>query len=375
MKVTVQQQQLAQGLGIVSRAVANRSTLPVLSNILVATDEGRLRLSATNLELGISCWVPAQVKEEGSITLPNRTFVDLVNALLPEALELSLNARTQTVTVNSMTNTTDIKGIDAQEFPPMPVADHNDGLAFKAKDFKKIISQVVFAASTDDARPVLQGVLFEVNGTELTLAATDGFRVSVRKAQLEKEAAAPIKVIIPGRALAELSRIIPESDDTLIMNLPASRGQVIFRLPNVEVVSQLIDGTFPDYKSILPRSSKTKTVVSTSGLLKACKQTEIFARDNHNVVRMNIVAQGEEPGVVEVNAQSEETGTGDSKLEASIDGTSLLIAFNVRFLIDVLNVVDTPSVMLETNQANSQAVLRPMGDDDFIHVLMPMHLG
>lgn len=375
MKVTVQQQQLAQGLGIVSRAVANRSTLPVLSNILLATDEGRLRLSATNLELGISCWVPAQVKEEGAVTLPNRTLVDLINALLPEALDLSLNSRTQTVTVNSMTNTTEVRGIDAQEFPPMPVADQSEGLAFKAKDFKKIISQVVFAASTDDARPVLQGVLFDISGNELTLAATDGFRVSVRKALLEKESAAPVKVIIPGRALVELSRIIPDSDETLIMSMPAGRGQVVFRLPNVEVVSQLIDGNFPDYKSILPRTSKTKTVISTSGLLKACKQTEIFARDNHNVVRMNIVSQGEEPGVVEVNAQSEETGSGDSKLEASIDGPSLLIAFNVRFLIDVLNVMDTPSVMLETNQANSQAVLRPMGDDDFVHVLMPMHLG
>ena len=168
----------------VSRAVSPRSTLPVLANVLVATDEGRLRLSATNLELGISCWIGAQIVEEGSITVPARTIADLVSMLPNETVALTLNTKTQTLNVRCGSNSTDIKGIDAQEFPPMPVPELSEGVALNVADFKEMIQQVVFAASTDEARPVLQGVLMNVNGSEVLLAATDGFRISVRKASL-----------------------------------------------------------------------------------------------------------------------------------------------------------------------------------------------
>jgi len=375
MKVSVQQQHLAHGLGVVARAVSPRSTLPVLANILVTTDEGRLRLSATNLELGISCWIPTQIAEEGSITVPARTFSDLVSALPSDMVQLSLNSRTQTLTVQCGSNVTDIKGIDAQEFPPMPIPDLADGVSLEVSDFKEMIQQVVFAASTDDARPVLQGVLMTINDNEVTLAATDGFRISVRKALLANPIRQSLSVIIPGRALSELARIATDGDQTLTMNIPSGRGQVVFRLKDSELVSQLIDGNFPDFRAIIPRSSKTHTVVSTPGFLKACKQAEIIAREGNNVIRMNILPQSDEPGVVEISAQSEETGTSDVKVEANIDGPALLIAFNVKYLREVLDVIKTPSVALETNQNNTPATIKPIGDDDFVHVIMPMHLG
>lgn len=375
MKVSVQQQHLSHGLGLVSRAVSPRSTLPVLANILVATDEGRLRLSATNLELGISSWIPAQIGEEGAITVPARTFVDLVSALPNDMVHLALNTRTQTLTVTCGSNITDIKGIDAQEFPPMPVPDLADGVSLNVSDFKEMIQQVVFAASNDDARPVLQGVLMTIAENQVTLAATDGFRISVRKALLANPVRQAISVIIPGRALSELARIAADGDQTLTMNIPAGRGQVVFRLKDAELVSQLIDGNFPDYKAIIPRSSKTHTILSVPGFLKACKQAEIIAREGNNVVRMNILPQGDQPGVIEISAQSEETGTSDVKVDANIDGPALLIAFNVKYLREVLDVLKTPSVALETNQNNTPATLRPIGDDDFVHVIMPMHLG
>ena len=375
MKVSVQQQHLSHGLGLVSRAVSPRSTLPVLANILVATDEGRLRLSATNLELGISSWIPAQIGEDGAITVPARTFVDLVSALPNDMVHLALNTRTQTLTVTCGSNTTDIKGIDAQEFPPMPVPDLADGVSLNVSDFKEMIQQVVFAASNDDARPVLQGVLMTIAENQVTLAATDGFRISVRKALLANPVRQAVSVIIPGRALSELARIAADGDQTLTMNIPAGRGQVVFRLKEAELVSQLIDGNFPDYKAIIPRSSKTHTILSVPGFLKACKQAEIIAREGNNVVRMNILPQGDQPGVIEISAQSEETGTSDVKVDANIDGPALLIAFNVKYLREVLDVLKTPSVALETNQNNTPATLRPIGDDDYVHVIMPMHLG
>jgi len=375
MKASVLQNHLAHGLGMVSKAVSPRSTLPVLANVLVATDAGRLRLSATNLELGISCWIPATISEEGAITVPARTFADLVNALPPEQVQLALNTRTQTLNVRCGTNSTDIKGIDAQEFPPMPVPDLAEGVSLNAADFKEMIQQVVFAASGDEARPVLQGVLMTINESEVTLVATDGFRISVRKALLANPVRQKVSVIIPARALSELARIAADGEETVIMNIPTGRGQVIFHLKDAELVSQLIDGNFPDYKVIIPRTSKTHTVVSTASFLKACKQAEIIAREGNNVVRLNLLTQGENPGVVEISAQSEETGASEVKVDATIDGQPLLVAFNVRFLREVLEVIKTPNVAIETNQNNTPAVIKPIGDDDFIHVIMPMHLG
>ena len=377
MKVTVQQQHLAHGLSMVSRAVSPRSTLPVLANVLISTtDDGRLRLSATNLELGISCWIPATIAEPGDVTVPARTINDLVSALPSKLVHLTLNSRAQTLTVRwGSDNSTDIKGIDAREFPPIPVPELSEGVSLNAVDFKEMVQQVAFAASADEARPVLQGVLMNINEHEITLAATDGFRISVRKAILANPVGKSISVIIPARALAELARIAVDGEENLVMNIPSGRGQVIFHLKDAELVSQLIEGNFPDYKVIIPRQTKTHTVLSTAAFHKSCRQVEIIAREGNNVVRMNIVPQGDQPGVVEISAQSEETGASDVKVDANIDGPGLVIAFNVRFLREALDVIKTPSVALETNANNSPAVIRPIGDDDFTHVIMPMHLG
>jgi DNA polymerase-3 subunit beta len=376
MKAIVSQSQLAHGLSTVSRAVSPRSTLPVLGNVLVASDEGRLRLSATNLELGISCWIPAQIEEEGSITVPARTFADLVNALPSDKVHLNANLRTQSINVRSGSSNSDIKGIDANEFPPMTIPDLSDGIEFKVGDFKEMIQQVAFAASADEARPVLQGVMMSINDAEVTLAATDGFRISVRKAPLTAPAARNLTVIIPARALTELARIATDPEACVTMHLPKERGQAIFHLKEAELISQLIEGNFPDYRAIIPRTLKTHTVVSTGGFLNACKQAEIIAREGNYVIRMNIQPQGPElPGVVEITAQTEETGTNEVKVDATIDGPSLLIAFNVKFLREVLDVVKTPSVALETNANNTPALIKPIGDENFVHVIMPMHLG
>ncbi len=380
MKVTVLQENLAQGLGVVSRAVSPRTTLPVLANVLVATDEGRLRLSATNLELGITCWIGAKIEEEGSTTVPARTFSDLVHTLPGDQVHLTLDTNTQTLNVRCGTSNTDIKGIDAQEFPPFPVPEMDGAIRFKVDEFKEMVQQVTFAASSDEARPVLMGVSVTVDGDQVTMAAADGFRLSVRTATLAAPAAQPINIIIPARALNELARILPTSapdDEDIAMVVPEGRGQVIFRVGNVELVSQLIEGTFPDYKQIIPRSYTSRTLVATESLLKACKQAEIFAREGSNVVRLDIkTGQSEmEPSEVEISAASEETGKNETIIEATVDGSDLLIAFNVRFLREVLEVIKTPNVALETTAPNAPGVIRPVGDDRFIHVIMPMHLG
>lgn len=376
MKVSVLQENLAYGLNIVSRAVSPRSTLPVLGNVLVATDEGRLRLSATNLELGITCWIGAKIDEDGSTTVPARTFTDLVSTLPNDKVEMELNVRNLTLNVHCGTSNTDIKCIDAQEFPPMPSPDMGDSTEINVTDFKEMIHQVVFAASNDEARPVLTGILVTVQGNEIKLEAADGFRLSMRKDELSSPASRPLKAIIPARALSELARVAGDSDETIKMVIPSGRGQVVFRMKDIELVSQLIEGNYPELEQIVPRSHQTRTVLSTSAFLKACRQAEIFAREGSHIARIDIKPGSElEPGTIEISGQSEETGSNLSVIDATIEGSPLLIAFNVRYLREVLDVLKTPNVIMETTGDTSPGVFRPAGEDNFLHVIMPMHLG
>ncbi len=376
MKAIVLQENLARGLNIVSRAVAPRSTLPVLGNVLLATDEGRLRLSATNLEMAITCWIGARIEEEGSTTVPARTFSDLVSTLPGDQVLLTLDVQTQTLNVRCGPSNTDIKCIDAQEFPPLPVPELDEAISLNVLDFKEMVHQVSFAASTDEARPVLQGVLIQVEGEQITMAAADGFRLSVRKAQLSHPAPRAVNVIVPARALNELARIISDGSNELLMLVPPGRNQVVFRCGDVELISQLIEGTYPDYQSIIPRSYQTRVIASTAAMLKACKQAEIFAREGINETRLNIkpAADAALPGQIEVTAFSEETGKNETIVDASVEGKGLLIAFNVKFLREALEVIKTPNVAFEMNTPQTPGVIRPVGGEDFVHIVMPMRL-
>jgi len=378
MKVIVQQQQLAHGVNVVSRAVTSRSTLPVLSNILIKTDEGRLRLSATNLELGISAWIGAKVSQEGGLTVPARTFVDLVSNLPNEDVIMTLDERTQSLNVKCGTLNTDIKGISAEEFPPMPTPDDESAIPLNVENFKEMIQRVAFAASTEDTRPNLTGVHMSFQGDVLEMAATDGYRISISKAAIGHKPPQNLEALIPARALSELSRIAVNGDETLLMSFPAARGQVIFHLKDAELVSQLIEGNFPNYTAIIPSTFKTRTVLNTAQLLKACKQTEIIAREGSYIGRLDIQPEAGSTGSgaqMEISATSEQTGSFEVIVDASVDGVPLLISFNIRFLREALEVIKTANVLLETNAANTPGMLRPVGDDSFRHIIMPMNVN
>ncbi len=375
MRVSCLQENLAKGLSIVGRAVAARSTLPVLGNVLLATDNGRLKLAATNLEIGINCWIGAKVEEDGAITLPARTFVDLINALPPGVIDMELSVRTQTLHLRSGRFENNVKGIDAQEFPIIPQIEEDGAIQIAPDVLKKMIDQVAFAAATDESRPILTGVLAKF-GEQLTFAAADGFRLSVRSAPLLTPVSKPVEVIIPARALAELGRISGEQQDPISILVTPQRNQVLFHLSNVDLVSQLIDGKFPDYTAIMPKRYETRAVMDTLPLLKACKAASVFARENANIARV-MVAPGSElaPGHVTVQATSAETGDNAGEIDASVEGAPIEIAFNVKYMIDVLNVAGTQQVALETTSPSSPGMIRPVGDDAFTHVIMPMHIG
>ncbi|MBN1953786.1 MAG: DNA polymerase III subunit beta [Anaerolineae bacterium] len=382
MRVSCLQENLTRGLSIVGRAVSPRSTLPILSHILLATDGGRLRLSATNLEIGINCWIGARVEEEGSIAIPARTLIDLVNALPPDRVDMEGIVRTMTLNLRCGRSEANIKGMDAVEFPPVPVPEGESGIQIDPEVLRTAISQVAFAAATDEARPILTGVLVLFDDNQMVLAAADGYRLSVRQAALGEPLSESLSVIVPARAMTELGRICgdqlkgADSAAAVIATVTPDHNRILFQLPDVVLVSQLIPGSFPDYAQIIPQGRNTRTVVGTAELIKACRTAQIFAREGANIVQFHIHPQGElEPGRIVVSATSAETGDDVSELDASIEGEAVDIAFNVNYTIDALSVIGTPQVALDTTSSSSPGVLRPVGEDNFVHVIMPMHMG
>lgn len=376
MKLSCLQENLAKALSIVGRAVAPRTaTLPVLTNVLLTTDGGRLRVCATNLELGINCWIGAKVEEEGAITLPARTLTEYVALLPSDRVDLELNARTQTVRVRGGRADTNIKGLDAQEFPIVPTYDASGAILIDAGLLKRMISKTVFAAATDESRPMLTGVLMKFEGDSIKMIASDGFRLSVTTGTTRTNLAEPRQVLVPARALAEVGRILGEQEEPIAISITPSRGQVLFHMANVDVVSQLIDQKFPDVEALIPKKSDTVTVVNSADLLKAAKQAGIFARDASDIVRVKI-APGEEGelGKLTVQARADETGDNLSELDASVIGKELEIGFNVRFMVDVLGVIDAPQVSLSTQTVKSPGMFKGVGDESFVHIIMPINL-
>ena len=373
MKVTCLQENLAKGLGIVGRAVAVRSTLPITSNVLIATDHGRIKLAATNLDIALSCWIGGQIEEEGAITVPSRLLSDFVNSLPSEKIDLTLSPRARQLKVKCARNEATIGGMDADDFPPIPAIDDGATLELDPKSLREAITQVVFSAATDDSRPVLTGVGTVVDGDELTLAASDGFRLAVRTLKLKKKAADKHQVIVPAKALAELNRLLQEQEEPVAMTFNANMTQVLFRLKDVELVSQLIQGTFPDYSRLIPKEWSSRAVVEVRDFLQETKIASIFARDGSGIVRVTFqAADGGGPGSMSISAKAEEIGDNEGSLDAAVEGEASKIAFNGKYLQDVLAVLDAGRVSLETTGPSQPGVIRPLDNDSYVHVIMPM---
>lgn len=367
MQITILQDTLQTALTTATRAVPARSTLPVLSNVyLKATMDGRLQLSATNLEMGITTWTGAKVTRAGETTIPAKTFAELVATFPRDVITLDLDERTETLSLNCGGSKAKIKGVPGSEFPPMPETEMDGALEFDGATFRDVVRQTVFSASTDEARPVLTGVQIELSGITGTLASADGFRLSTRTVELSKSVN-PARFIVPAKALAEVAKV---TGNTVQMLFRDGRGQVVFRVGNTEITSQLIDGNFPDFRQVIPAKSEMLVTVETAALLKACKQAEIFARESNNIAKLDLDG---ELDTLTVIAESDETGRSEAKINTEIYG-KMLIAFNIAFLRQALEVVKTPRVVLGLNNPSSPGVIREDGNTTFTHVIMPMHI-
>jgi DNA polymerase III subunit beta len=371
MKISVLQENLNKGLSLTSHSVSSRATLPILSNILLETREGRLKLSATNLEIGISLLIGVKIEQEGSIAIPARVLADFISSLPAEKIDLE--TKDTSLFISSGEFKANIAGMEAAEFPKLPAFPSQTTLSVDKDAFIKAISCVVIAAAQDEGRPVLTGVLIEGDKEKLSLVSTDGYRLSIKTIPV-KDFEMEGKLLIPAKTLLEVAKIaqedIGESKDVR-MGLTPEKSQVVFGFPNVELSSRLIEGEFPDYQKIVPQASTTKAIFQKDEFLRAVRIASVFAREQANIVKMII---DPENGKIMVTAETPQVGGNESGVEAKIEGEKLEIAFNCRFLMDFLGIANSQEIVFEANGPLSPGVFRLSGDNSFVHIIMPVRL-
>lgn len=369
MKISILQENLNKGLATVSRSIATKATLPILANILLSTDKGQLRLSATNLETGINLWLGAKIEKEGAIAIPARFLTEFIASLPPEKIDLEV--KETTLILFSGAFKASITGMAPGEFPQIPSGSKETILVFEKEELSKALSQVAFAAASDEGRPVLTGVLVRALDKQISLVATDGYRLSLKKLKVG-EGKIKESLIIPAKTLVEVSRISQEvKDDEKEIKMSKAKGesQVVFSLPGVEIASRLIEGEFPDFEKIIPSTSEVQAVFDKEEFLRSVKIASIFAREQANIIKFKIGKEG-----VVISAESPQVGSNESQIGAKIEGKDLEIAFNFRFLLDFLNSVSGEEVIFEATGPLNPGVFKIAGDESFLHIIMPVRI-
>ena len=379
MKLRIPQEDFTKALSIVGRFVASKPSLPVLGNILLAVEDKQLKLAATNLEMGINFWLPAEIIEEGAVTVPAKVLTEFVSSLSPKTVELVLKDQILHLSCGSFE--ANINGISASEFPSLPKVSGEPTLKLPAQVFSQALPGVCFAAAPDEGRPVLTGVLTDFKDEGILLVATDGYRLSkklVKVAKKEKIFKGKMKLIIPARTFLEVSRIVGEmgtkEEEDLKVVVTKDQNQIIFVFDKIEVSSRLIEGSFPDFNKVIPTESKTKVEVETEELSHAVRVASIFAKDSANIIRLLL-----EPKVgITLSANTKEVGDNVSKVEAKVSGEKMEIAFNSRYILDFLANVGTQMLALEFSGSLSPGVFYPLLkegiDKTFLHLIMPVRV-
>lgn len=376
MKIQVLQENLIKALNTASRSISSKAQLPILANVLLTTENNRLKIAATNLETGIAIWVGAKVEKEGAITLPSKIFQEYISSL--PAGKIDLIIKENAATLSAVSFTASFNGIAANEFPSLPVGSKKV-FSFPTRVLTEVIGQVAFASATDEGRPILTGVFLRKNGKSLSFAATDGYRLSVKKIELsevisdEKEKEEFKGLVIPARTLIEVSRVVSEQskqEQSLVeMSLTKDNNQAVFNFPDVELSTRLLEGDFPDYEKIIPENTTTTVIFDREELTRAVKTASIFARDSANIVRFKF-----SDGKAVISANSPQIGENSNEIGVKIEGEGGEIAFNYRFLLDLLAAIQSPEIEFGMTGSLNPGVFKIKGDPSFLHIVMPVRL-
>jgi DNA polymerase-3 subunit beta len=361
MKLKVTQENLNKALGLVARVASTRGTLPILSNVLLRIDGNRLDVSATNLDIAISCELGAQVQSEGALTVPARLLQDFVSSLPAGVIELEQEDQRLKITTDSYKSV--INGVAADEFPVMPAIDGGTSWKISAPLLKKTLQQVLIAASNDESRPVLTGVYFHTVDGVLYIAATDSYRLAEKRlVKIEEK----VQLLIPATALHDVLRIINDYDDDI--TVVHDDQQVQFRAGDVELVARLIEGNYPDYRKLVPASFSTTGVMPRADLINITKVSSLFARESAG----SIVVSVDEPSEsIWVHAVASQLGENNATLKIEAKGSGS-ITLNSRYLLDALQAIDGKTVQIGFNGKLEAVMLTATDNDDYLHIIMPL---
>lgn len=368
MKIQILQENLNRGLNIALRSISIKAQLPILANVLLRTDKNRLQISATNLETGISLWLGAKVEKEGEITIPAKILTEIIATLPPE--KIKLEAEGSLLKISSVSYEANLNGISAGEFPKLPDYSSETLFSLPPKKFLEAINQVAFAAATDEGRPILTGVLFKLSGKKLSLVATDGYRLSLKTMEIETAVKEEISLLLPAKTLIEVGRIITDEKAQVVqMGFTKEQNQVVFVFSDLELFSRVIEGEFPDYNKIIPQNFTTKAVFDKENFNRAVKVVSIFARDSANIIKIKLGKN-----VLEMSANSPQVGENKNSLEVKLEGEESEIAFNFRFMQSLLGAISQAEVSLEMTGPLNPGAFKAVGDDSFLHIIMPVRL-
>ena len=374
MQVICLQEKLKQALNTTERIIGRNLTLPILNNLLLSTDNNKLKISSTNLEIGINCWIIGKVKEKGSITVPARLISSLVDNLPNKKVELKTKAQQLELKCEKFKAT--LKGLIAEDFPIIPKINDKPIIKINGNNLKNSFSQVVEMVSFSESRPEISGIYIKFDKNLIKLAATDSFRLAEKNIEIkDNQQLKAQSIIVPQRTIQELIRILGEKDlpageQEQEVEIILSSNQVLFNLEGTQIISRLIEGQYPDYQQIIPGNFQTQVIINRQELINNIKIASLFSGKINDIK----ITVNPKKSLIEISAKDVDIGENKSKIETKIEGKEMEIVFNYQYLLDGLNNIFSDKVVLGLNTSANPIVIRPVGDTSYTYLVMPIKI-
>lgn len=376
MQFSCNQDTFAKYLNVVSRIVSSKPGLPILNNVMFETKQGKLNMTVTDLEISLQCWIGAEVKADGKITIPAKQLSEFVNSIPSEKVDVELEK--QALKVSTLNNSAQFNTIPADDYPSVAaIKDHEPLLLLTMDDVLTTVNRVAFAAASDDIKPVMTGIKLEVKDNTVAFVGTDGYRLSRQIVNLPTAATDSVELLIPAKAFLELAYIVSEfrsenSNNTIGLYLIEDRNQVVFRYNDIDLTSRLIDGQYPSYQQVIPTGYQTKATINRGEFQNALKVTNIIARSV--VGNKVIIDQNPKENIITLSASQADVGSNESSFAAEVEGEAVNMAFSARLVSDMLSHIGGEEIQFESSSPTSAGIFKIKGDTSYLHLIMPMRL-
>ncbi|MBN8202159.1 DNA polymerase III subunit beta [Bacillus sp. NTK034] len=375
MRFIIQRDRLVQSVQDVMKAVTSRTTIPILTGIKIVASEEGVTLTGSDSDISIESFIPkeeagdeiVEIKQAGAIVLQAKFFSEIVKKLPTDSVEISVETHLQTV-IRSGKSEFNLNGLDAEEYPHLPQIEEENVFKIPTDLLKAMVRQTVFAVSTSETRPILTGVNWKVENGTLTCIATDSHRLALRKAQIETNASESYNVVIPGKSLSELSKILDDNND--LIDIVITENQVLFKAEHLLFFSRLLEGNYPDTSRLIPSDSKTDVVVNTKEFLQAIDRASLLAKEGrNNVVKFSTI----DGGVIEISSNTPEIGKVVEEVQSkSVEGEELKISFSAKFMMDALKALEGSEITISFTGAMRPFIIKPLNDESILQLILPV---